>query len=94
MFSVCSSVCGKEESRTGERSPHSPDLNILEPLDLLVFFQPKSSRVGAVLATVGGDPLSGQGNGARESGHASEQRLIPESLTAGSLGKKTHWLQA
>lgn len=49
--------------------------------------------MGAVLATVGGDPLSGQGNGARESGHASEQRLIPESLTAGSLGKKTHWLQ-
>lgn len=40
VFSVCLSVCGREESWTGERSPHSPDLNILEPLDLLVSFQP------------------------------------------------------
>lgn len=35
-------------------SPHSPDLNILEPLALLVFFQPKGSKVGGVLAIVGG----------------------------------------
>lgn len=71
-------------------SPYSPDLNILEPLALLGFFQRKGIRVGGCLDHSWRCPLSGQGSGARDSGQSSEQRLTPESLTAGSLGKKTH----